>query len=646
MTDSTFGCKSSKKEAKDPDLNIRYRGFGGSLALRSFLVTVLFLVIPLVIYCLMMYRYDAVLKQSEQARSLALVSDVQVFMLEKLTDFELQNLELITLYLQEGALLEDPDKAAANEKLKKIATFERVSEIFVLKKNTERKIECILSSGVCDGLHVYNDIFFPSSLEESDYAIIVDKKKFGEKSKIYFTKVLNRDKQGKVLETLNIAVSTRFFMNYLTDAQGYKDVYVISLFTKKNFVVFDSQDISLVGKKITIDSLEPDNQDSIVLKSLPKESNTYEYGYKDEHLYATILPLAQVDFNILISRKQFDYSYYLKKFFYQTILLFVCIIVFGTLATWFLIHLMAGPLKKLCIVMTNVGNQNLNARYEKSAYGFEINSIGELFNTMIEKLLYNLDKLQKQTIKQEKLQQELQIGHEIQKSLVPTHIPEVPGIEIKTLLIPAQDVGGDFYDFFINPSRPDELLLVMADTAGHGVFGCFYSLTMRSILRSLGSTMTDLKEVIIKANQLFCKDSAESHVFVTTWMASYNHKTHELRYSSCGHPLGFLFRDNRIYKELVTPGIALGVVEDIVPVIDSIELKSGDTLILITDGVIESRNPEGRLLGKDRFIQVVEKYCPMSMVDLFENIIQEIETFEVDPDNQEDDLTMVVIRIK
>lgn len=650
MTDSTFGSKSSKKEHKDlrPPLNSNkeFKGFGGSLALRTFLVTVIFLVIPLVVYCLVMYRYDSALKQADQAKSLNLVADVQIFMLEKLAAFQLENLELMTLYLKEGGFLEENNRAFADKALKNIKMFEGVQNIFVLKKDAENKVIYDLYSGEYDSMTSYEDIFLTPSLASSDYAITVDKKKLGKKSNIYFIKVLKRGINGEVLETLNLAISTQFFMNYLTDAQGYKDIYKVSLFMKNSHLIFEGEEPSLIGKILEIGPVKSEEEKALILKPLNRESNTYTYQSEGKKLYATILFLPYGDFHILISRTQYDYFDELTKFFYQTVFLFVCIIVFGGVGAGILIYLMATPLKNLCAAMTKVGNQDLTARYESSPYGFEINRIGELFNNMIQKLLYNLDMLQKRTIKQKILEQELQIGQDIQKSLVPTELPEVPGIEIQTVLIPADEVGGDFYDYFVRPSSPDEVFLVMGDTAGHGVFGCFYSLTMRSILRSLGSTMVDLKDIIIKSNQLFCKDSAESSVFVTAWIGSYNHKTQLLRYSSCGHPLGFLFRDNKLYKELTTPGIALGVIEDMEPVMDSVELKSGDTLIFVTDGLTETHNPNSELFGKQRFIETVEKYCSMPMLGLFENIIHEVEAFEVDPQNQEDDVTMVIIRLK
>jgi sigma-B regulation protein RsbU (phosphoserine phosphatase) len=513
-----------------------------------------------------------------------------------------------------------------------------------------------VSSEKCLSLPFYKAIFFDPSLQSSDYAIEAGGS--FKKDEIFFTKVMKRDEKGEVLQTISIAISVHVFMNYLTQAQGYKGVYTIALFGDKDLIIFEGQDPSLIGKQLIIGSSNAKRPDALhsnaydtdivkntlYLKELSKEVDTYGYSVNGKLVYATVLPVVHMNFGILISRAQFEYTPYLRNFFYNSLIFFVSIILFGSIGAWILTYLMATPLRHLCEVMAKVGNEDLKARYVQSLYGFEINRVGDLFNITLQKLLDHLQRLHSRVLKQEVLKQELYIGHEIQKSLVPTAVPEVPGIEIKTGLIPAKEVGGDFYDLFIN--RTDELLIVMADTAGHGVSGCFYSLMMRSILRTLSSTVTELKDVIIKANEIFYKDSAETLIFVTTWVGSYNQKTKLLQYSSCGHPLGFIFRNQKLHQELVTPGIALGVIEEVSPVIESISLQQGDILVFITDGLIETRNSQGEMFGKTRFIQVVEKHFSMDITSLFENIIQELEIFEEDPDNQEDDVTMVVIRIK
>ncbi len=83
-----------------------------------------------------------------------------------------------------------------------------------------------------------------------------------------------------------------------------------------------------------------------------------------------------------------------------------------------------------------------------------------------------MDALQEQKIKEKSLKR-VRNCHQIQSSLIPHTFPSIPHIDIQTALIPAKEVGGIFNDCFINPSSPDELVLLIADSAGHGVYGAF-----------------------------------------------------------------------------------------------------------------------------------------------------------------------------
>ncbi len=636
MTDSSLRFKDSKK--------VLPQGVKGSLALRVFVLNIIFLVIPLLVYCAVMYRYDIEAKKAQEGKILQLISEIQVLTFDELIEKELQILDLLTL--EASNFIEK--KASADEFkkfLEEASRFRVVEAVAFLEKIGSDGVKCTISSGLCQDSPAFKTAFFSSDLQNNDAKIFL----IGADTvdpMLMLVRVVSRGSQGEVLQTINLFISTQVLMEYLTRAEAYAGGYHIALFTNKDLQIFSSQDSTLLGK--TMSFQEPVNQsrDVLFLEKVSNVEDMYTYTQGSNKIYATILPLANDPFGILIVAKPYEEGLYLRKFFYQTIILFACIIIFGGLGTLLLTYLIGDPLTQLCYVMKEVGSHRLEARYKSSRYGFEINNVGEIFNKTIEDVVKHLHQIEVQTIQNERLKKELFIGQEIQKSLVPTHLLEIPELEFESILIPAKEVGGDFYDFFVNPLNQDEIFLVMADTSGHGVFGCFYSLTMRSILRSFGSTLNNLYQIITQSNSIFYKDSLESQVFVTTWIGSYNYKTKQLNYSSCGHPLGFVFRKNKLLKELSTPGIALGVLETFDPVIANIGLESGDTLILITDGVIETHNCQNQMFGKKRFIETVEQFCHLSIKGLSQKIVSTVEEFEETSDNQTDDFTMLLVRIK
>ena len=640
MADLSFLFKFSKKEEY-----LFKKSVAGSLATRIFLTTTIFLVIPLIIFACLMYQYTYELKKDAQGNRLGAISDNQTLMFGELIDFALQRVEILSIYLKAASL--DSDKKAIESTLNNIVNFTGVSGIFLIEKDRQT-IKKIFSSSEFSPDISYEKLINQSSFAFNDFAITTDDETVGKEGFIYFSKVTKRDVEKLPIETLNLAISYKFFIEYLTRMTGDQGGYSISLFRNKDNVIFDSQEMAFLGKRVAVrdDGLRRKDEDLFFLKRIHPESSVFGFNEYNVKGFATILPLAQVNFNILITTSAFQESNYLEKFLYKTVYFLIFVILFGSFGAIFLTYLFSLPLKNISNVMNQISNNHLETRYEPISFGFEINKIGLLLNQMIDRLITNLKSIEVEKIKREKVEQELEIGHRIQNSLVPTEFPDLKGVEIKTLLLPAKQVGGDFYDCFICPSDPDKLIVLIADSAGHGIFGCFYSLTMRSILRTLGATTSDLRSIVKKANEVFYKDSKETQVFVTVWIGIYDLKLKELSYTSCGHPLGFLFRQGKLFKELKTKGIALGVVDELDPEIASVKLEKEDTLVFLTDGVTETMNNKQELFGKERVFTSVEKSLNQSLTQILNQLIADAEAFEENPENQDDDFTAVMMRIK
>lgn len=637
MAELSFPFKSSNQNKE-----LFNKGFGGSLALRVFSITVIFLVIPLLIYSLVMYRYDFIVKKSSEGEKLLLTAENEELIFSELLDTSLQRLQILSILIEEQKKTKTAPEIS--KILKEITQFTGVYGYFVIQKETPSKLELLYSSDDKIPKSSLDLIMNTKQLEDNNYGIITDFENFGQKGKIYFVKVLQREPDGAPNQIICLAVSNKFFMEYLTKTKGFEGSVSISLLDPKTNKIIDSQNLFLLGKKVALEE-EIGQEDVILLKPVTGQEHIFEYEEQGVKGLATIVTLAEIDFQLLISSPFSRESTYVQKFFYQTIFFLSCVLIFGSLGSFGFTYLLSVPLKRLRDVMKKISQDDLSVRYEKSPYGFEINTLGLMLNTMIDQLIQNLTSLEKEKIKKEKLEQELFIGHQIQKSLIPRQLPDIVGMQIEAVLIPAKQVGGDFYDLFLHPSEPDQLIMIIADSAGHGIFGCFYSLMMRSILRSLGSTMKDFSQFITSSNAQFYKDSHETDVFVTAWIGSYNTKTKKLIYSSCGHPFGYVFRNQSLYKDLKTPGIALGALEVIEPVVEEADILPGDTLIFLTDGVLETKNGAGELYGKKRFVTVIENNLQLPIHQLLEKLIEDVENFEVSSDNQDDDFTAVIIRI-
>ncbi len=330
-----------------------------------------------------------------------------------------------------------------------------------------------------------------------------------------------------------------------------------------------------------------------------------------------------------------------KEYYYRIGLLFIFVGVIGGGAVFLLSRRIGKPLKALCKTMTRVSEGGVHVRYTPDWMGFEINQLGKQFNETLDSLLLHQQEAERERIGRERLAEELKIGHEIQMSLLPTHLPNLPEIDMAPGYLPAKEVSGDFYDLF--QLENGTILLAVADTAGKGISACLYSLGLRSMIRSLARTTKDLSEIVLQANDLFWIDARNSGMFVTLWLGIYDPAKHLLTYCTQGHPPGLLKRGNHI-QELWTGGIALGAQQlDAIPTAQ-ITLAEGDFLFLYTDGIIEAHDPDAQLFGQKRLREFILRKKKESSQQFVDQLLEEIHLFS-QGSPQHDDIAMLALRI-
>jgi len=354
------------------------------------------------------------------------------------------------------------------------------------------------------------------------------------------------------------------------------------------------------------------------------------------------LPIPDTEFHLVLSSSStLIREMYEREMLFRYLSLLVFIVLIGGLLVWIVTRRVAKPLRNLCTAMQRVQQGAIHIRYVPDRMGFEINELGKQFNETLDALLLQSQEAERERIAREKLREELRIGHEIQASLFPTHIPEIKELDIGAGYLPAREVGGDFYDLFLLENG--SLFLAIADTAGKGISACLYSLGLRSSLRSFAALSTDLSEIVLRANDLFWIDAKNTGMFVTLWAAIYDPKKRLLTYCNQGHVPAFLMRDGRL-QELTTAGIALGAQKLTALTTESITLHLHDLLFLYTDGVIEAHDPDQQLFGSKRlreFLSKAKKNAPGPIID---QLLEEIHLF-AQGTAQHDDITALALRI-
>ena len=235
---------------------------------------------------------------------------------------------------------------------------------------------------------------------------------------------------------------------------------------------------------------------------------------------------------------------------------------------------------------------------------------------------------------------EMAIASEVQRKLLPQHMPQLETLDYAGSCEPAWSVGGDYYDFL--DMGKGRVGFVLADVSGKGVSAAILMANLQASVRSqYVIARKNLKKFFRTVNKLF-HESVTPGFFATMFFADYVDATRRLRYVNCGHCPAFLVRANGICEKLGSTATVLGMFESWNCTVGEATMSSGDILVVYSDGVTEARSGSGELFGDERLLAAVEANTNLPAAGLLKAIAAAAHNFG--GEEQEDDLTLLVAR--
>ncbi len=274
----------------------------------------------------------------------------------------------------------------------------------------------------------------------------------------------------------------------------------------------------------------------------------------------------------------------------------------------------------------------------------QLGELADSFNLMtgsIQDLLH-------QSAEKERLEEELRIARTIQMSLLPKDRVTVPGLSIAALCLPANEVGGDYYDFI--PLSDGRLALLIADVSGKGTSAALYMAELKGLTLSLSRMYDSPRLLLIEANKILAAN-LDSRSFITMVYAVIDVKQKKMTYARAGHNPILQISANglRPRAQVLAPdgmGLALDRGSQFEKILEeeSIPLVPGDLFLFFTDGVTEAMNDRSELFGDDRLRGIMEDNADLSMEELREKMVDEVFNFAGGA-VQHDDMTMVLVKV-
>ncbi|MCL5031372.1 MAG: SpoIIE family protein phosphatase [Bacteroidetes bacterium] len=252
----------------------------------------------------------------------------------------------------------------------------------------------------------------------------------------------------------------------------------------------------------------------------------------------------------------------------------------------------------------------------------------------------------KNRLKNIRMKVELKTAHDAQMSIMPNSAPVIEGLDISNICIPANEVGGDFFDYFWLNNDKSKFGIIVGDVSGKGMKAAMTAVMTNGMLISEINEANSINTILKKVNTpLYLKTNKE--MFTAVCLAVINVGSKELSFTNAGLPNPLIKTNNKIkFIKSEGPRFPLGMMKEVNYLEEKLQLNKGDLLIFMSDGISEAQNSTNELYGEERLkiLLMNLKTSEMSASEIKVEIIKDVEKFS-GKQQRHDDMTVIVIKI-
>lgn len=238
-----------------------------------------------------------------------------------------------------------------------------------------------------------------------------------------------------------------------------------------------------------------------------------------------------------------------------------------------------------------------------------------------------------------KLEEEYRMAKEIQLNILPKQIPAIEGYDIFAINIPAKEVGGDYYDFI--KLTGNRIAFCLGDITGKGLAAAMLMANLQATLRGQALTQNNVCDNIKNSNVLLFNSTAENR-FATLFYGELDFVNHTITYCNAGHDAPISLFKNNITR-LTEGGLLMGCFDFAEFEQKDKQIKSGELLLIFSDGVTEAMNINHEEFGEEKLISIVKSSQDLKVKELIEKIVTEVRVHSSKVE-QSDDITLLAIK--
>ena len=326
------------------------------------------------------------------------------------------------------------------------------------------------------------------------------------------------------------------------------------------------------------------------------------------------------------------------------------LIVLGVIALLLMIAMnyngirkVVAPVEDFSDVAKKIANGDFTAELPQIHSQDELKELHDSFEYLQHSLVNYIEELKSTTANKERIESELRIAHNIQMGMIPKIFPPFPerdDLALAAKLVPAKEVGGDLYDFFI---EDEKLYFIIGDVSGKGVPASLVMAVTCRLFRSVASHFDEPEEIISSLNDSLA-DGNESNMFCTAFLGILDLKTGQLKYCNAGHNAPLIVDANgNVALMDVVANLPLGLFSGFPYEGQETRIEKQTMLYMFTDGVNEAENINKELFGDERVTALLKLNVSQNPSEIVDKTFAEVKN-HADGAEQSDDITVMCIK--
>ena len=465
----------------------------------------------------------------------------------------------------------------------------------------------------------------------------------GEKMMTTYSKPLY-DSEGKLYAIITADMSLEWLTDLVGGIKAFENSYNLMVSRNASYIVHPDHDLLL--NETIFSSTYGDDDES--LKKLQDDMMNCRAGEVlrnkgGEKFFVFYSPVETTQWVVAIVCPR-------SELYMDVKMLRNILIVLGVIALLLMIAMnyngirkVVAPVEEFSDVAKKIADGDFTAELPQIHSQDELKELHDSFEYLQHSLVNYIEELKLTTANKERIESELRIAHNIQMGMIPKIFPPFPerdDLALAAKLIPAKEVGGDLYDFFI---EDEKLYFIIGDVSGKGVPASLVMAVTCRLFRSVASHFNEPEEIISSLNDSLA-DGNESNMFCTAFLGILDLKTGQLKYCNAGHNAPLIVDINgNVNLMHVVANLPLGLFSGFPYEGQEIRIERQMMLYMFTDGVNEAENSNKELFGDDRLTALLKLNASQEPSEIVDKTFAEVKN-HANGTEQSDDITVMCIK--